>query len=378
MVKEILKKLIEIDTTNTIGNESKACDYLEKLFEGKAKKIERIGIPPRENIIAYFGNLESSKSLVITGHLDIAPYENEKWNTDPFNAVEKDGKIYGRGSCDMKGGIAIGIEAILQSVEQGLLENKMIVFAGTADEETGACSEIGAKIVSKYLKEKRIKPIGVILPEPNNDYEILKVNIGHRGMMAIECKSEGKATHPGSSVYPENNAINNMFEFITELNSVIPRNPINKNGIPGSSCRMTYINAGIENACKSIPDKCICNLDVRISPLDTNEKILDIISKIADKKDIKVNCIRKTNSSIIEKDEKIVLELIKLLDEEKQKYEICCASPVCDAHWFNELGMKTINTFGASGGAVHGHNEYAMIDSLEKRVDLLVKFISKI
>ena len=378
MVKEILKNLVEIDTTNTIGNESKACDYLEKVFEGKAKKIERIGKFPRENLIAYFGNLESKKVLVITGHLDVAPYNREKWDTNPFTAVELDGKIFGRGTCDMKGGLAIGIEAILQVVEQNLLEDKMLIFAGTADEEIGACSEIGAKIVAKYLKEKDINPVGVILPEPNNDYEILKVNIGHRGMMALQCESNGKAMHPGSTVVLENNAVNNMYEFITEVNKVIPRNPTNENGIPGSSCRVTYINAGLENAFKSVPDNCVCNLDVRISPLESNENVLNIINKIVEEKNVKINCLRKTNSSIIEKDEKIVAELIKILDEEKQKYEICCASPVCDAHWFNELGMPTINTFGASGGNVHAHNEYAMLDTLDGRVDLLVKLIEKI
>ena len=378
MVKEILKDLIEIDTTSPIGNESKVCDYLEKLFEGKAKKIERIGDYPRENLIAYFGNLENEKTLIITGHLDVAPYNKDKWNTDPFKAVEIDDKIYGRGSCDMKGGLAIGIEAILQAVENNLLDDKRIIFAGTADEEIGACSEIGSKIVAKDLSEKGIKPIGVILPEPNNDYEILKVNIGHRGMMALQCESSGIAMHPGSAVVLENNAVNNMYEFIAEVNKVIPRNPTNENGIPGSSCRVTYINAGLENAFKSVPDKCVCNLDVRISPLESNENVLDIINKIAEEKNVKINCLRKTNSSIIEKDEKIVTELIKILDDEKQKYEICCASPVCDAHWFNELGMPTINSFGASGGNVHAHNEYAKLDSLDRRVNLLIKLIEDI
>lgn len=378
MVKEILKNLVEIDTTNTIGNESKACDYLEKVFDGKAKKIERIGKFPRENLIAYFGNLESKKVLVITGHLDVAPYNREKWDTDPFTAVELDGKIFGRGTCDMKGGLAIGIEAILQVVEQNLLEDKMLIFAGTADEEIGACSEIGAKIVAKYLKEKDINPVGVILPEPNNDYEILKINIGHRGMMALECQSTGKTMHPGSSSFPEDNAVNNMFEFIKELNKEIPRDPTNESGIPGSSCRITYINAGVEKEYKAIPDKCICNIDVRVSPLDSNERILDIITKIANTKNIKINCIRKTNSSIVDKNEKIVQELIKVLEKEKQKYEICCASPVCDAHWFNELGMITINTLGASGGKVHAHNEYVMTDSLGKRVNLLIELIKRI
>ena len=376
-VKNILKELIEINTETPIGNESKACEYLANLFKNKAKKIEMIGIKPRENIIAYFGNLKSSKVLLITGHLDVAPTNLEKWDTDPYKICEKGDKIFGRGSCDMKGGLSIGIEAILRSVEENLLEDKLIIFAGTADEETGACSQIGAKIVVDYLKEKKIKPIGVILPEPNNDYEILKVNIGHRGMMALECESAGKAMHPGSSVHKENNAVINMFNFIEELNKIIPRNPFNNNEIPGSSCRITYINAGFENQYKSIPDKCICNLDVRVSPIENNENILKLITKLGEEKGIKISCVRRTDPSIINKDELIVKKLVKILEEENQKYEITCASPVCDAHWFNSAGFPTINTLGASGGMVHAHNEYAIINSFEKRVNILLKLISE-
>ena len=109
----------------------------------------------------------------------------DEWNTNPYIAEEKDGEIYGRGSCDMKGGIAICLEAILNSLNKDFMKDKLIIFAGTADEETGENSQIGAKLVANYLKENNIKAVGVILPEPNNHYEIIKVNIGHRGAMWV-------------------------------------------------------------------------------------------------------------------------------------------------------------------------------------------------
>lgn len=168
-----------------------------------------------------------------------------------------------------------------------------------------------------------------------------------------------------------------MFEFIQKLNEIIPRNPNDENGVPGSSARITYIGAGNINEYKSVPDKCVCNLDVRVSPLENNEEVLEKILKIASKMNVNIKVIRQTEPSSIKANEKIVEMLVKVLKEENQEYEITYASPVCDAHWFNSLGMKTINTLGASGGKVHSHNEYAMINSLEKRVNLLLKLIEK-
>ena len=376
--KDIVKDLIEINTQIPEGNESIAVKYIYDLLKDKASKIEIIGEYPRENIIAFFGNLESKNILLLTGHLDVAPADKEEWDTNPYIAEEKEGKIYGRGSCDMKGGIAICLEAILNSLNKDFVKDKLIIFAGTADEETGANSEIGAKLVANYLKENNIKPIGVILPEPNNHYEIIKVNIGHRGAMWVECESKGKAMHPGSIVHKENNAIINMYNFIEEVRNYIPGDTKIVDGIPGSTCRVTYINSGIKSAFKFVPDKCMCNLDIRVSPLEKNEEILSKLLEIANKHDVEVKVLRQTPSSIISKDEKILEIMLKVLEENKKAYEVCCASPVCDAHWFNALGMPTLNVLGASGGNVHVKNEYATIDSLEDRVKLLEEVIEKV
>lgn len=279
--KDILNDLIKINTEIPAGNESNAVKYIYDLLKDKAKRIKIIGEYPRENIIAFFGNLESKNILLLTGHLDVAPAKKEEWDTNPYIAEEKEGKIYGRGSCDMKGGIAICLEAILNSLNKDFMKDKLIIFAGTADEETGANSKIGAKLVAEYLYKNNIKPIGVILPEPNNHYEIIKVNIGHRGAMWVECESKGKAMHPGSTVHKENNAIINMYNFIEELRNHVPSDTEIEDGIPGSTCRVTYINSGIPSAFKFIPDKCICNLDIRVSPLEQNKDVLERVLEIA-------------------------------------------------------------------------------------------------
>ena len=169
-----------------------------------------------------------------------------------------------------------------------------------------------------------------------------------------------------------------MYSFIEEVRKYIPGDTKIVDGIPGSTCRITYINSGLANTFKFVPDKCICNLDIRISPLERNEEVLNKLLEIANKYDVEVNVLRQTPSSIISKDEKILQTMIKVLEENKKDYEVCCASPVCDAHWFNTLGMPTLNVLGASGGNVHVKNEYATIDSLEDRVKILKQLIERI
>jgi len=376
--KEILKRLIEIDTSSPEGNESKAVQYLHELLKEFAVKVDIIGTFPRENIIMYFGDLDSKNILLLTGHLDVAPSKKEEWKTEPYIAFESDDKLYGRGACDMKGGIAICVEAIINAVRNNCLEDKLIIFAGTVDEEAGASSEIGAKCVAEYFVKNNIKPFGAILPEPNNDYNIIKVNIGHRGAMWLECESQGKAMHPGSTKHKEDNAIINMYAFIEALRKEIPGDPVMENNIPGSTCRVTYINAGLSNAFKFIPDKCVCNLDVRVSPLESNEEVLKKINSLAAKFNISVKCLKQAKSSIISENEKIVQLTLDELKEMRKEYEICCASPVCDAHWFNEVNIPTLNVLGASGGNVHIKDEYATLDSLEDRVAILENIIKRI
>ena len=170
----------------------------------------------------------------------------------------------------------------------------------------------------------------------------------------------------------------NMYSFIEALRAEIPGNPVIENNIPGSTCRVTYINAGIQDMFKFIPDKCICNLDVRISPVEVNEEVFDRIKNIANKFDVSVRCIKQADSSIIGTNEKIVKIAVGVLEDMNKEYEVCCASPVCDAHWFNKVDIPTLNILGASGGNVHVNDEYAVVDSLKDRVTILENIIKRL
>jgi len=215
MVEELLKSIVEIDTTNSLHNEYKITHILSKKLKKYASKIEFIG-DKEQNILVFFGNLESQKILMFNGHLDVVSADKKAWSTPPFKYICDSQFAYGRGVADMKGGISIALTAIIKAVKNGLLKDKLIIFAGTADEESGANSDCGAKLIAKYLKDKNILPYGCIIPEPQPVEQPLRINIGHRGLLWLRAYSKGTTSHSGL-MNIEDNAINKIMSFINEL-----------------------------------------------------------------------------------------------------------------------------------------------------------------
>jgi len=356
---DILKNLVEIDTTNELANEKVLATWLKDFLLPFADKVEFVG----DNLIAYFGNLTSKNILLFNGHLDVVKADKKEWDTDPFKLTIKNGLAYGRGTADMKSGIAISLQSIIKAKQADLLKEKLIIFAGTVDEESGSCSSRGACLVAKYFKEKNIKPLGCLIPEPSGK-NIGKINLGHRGFLWLKCKSNGKSMHSGL-INIEDNAINKMIDFVKEVQKIFTNQPIKVNKIPQTSCRVLFLKGG-EDIFNKIPAFCESNLDIRISPTDSASEILNQIQAIASKNKVEISIFKKCNSSETNENEKITKTLLSVIKETNFASEIGYASPTCDAHWFSEIGIPTINGLGAKGDNIHSPNEFIEISSLKE------------
>ncbi len=143
-VLEVLKKLIEIDTTNPPGGETAAAQYLKNFFDeaGIDSKIIE-SAPGRGSLIARIKGDGSKRPILLVSHLDVVGVEKEHWSTDPFKAVEKNGRLYGRGSSDIKDLAAIQLEAMLLIKHLNQKLHRDIIYASVADEESGG--ELGMK-----------------------------------------------------------------------------------------------------------------------------------------------------------------------------------------------------------------------------------------
>jgi acetylornithine deacetylase/succinyl-diaminopimelate desuccinylase-like protein len=140
--RDIFRELIEINTTDSVGNTTRAA-------EAMARRLENAGFPsadvqvlgPNErkgNMVARLRGVPGRKPILIIGHLDVVEARREDWSTDPFQFVEKDGYFYGRGTQDMKVNDAVLVTAFIRFQREHYVPNRDLILALTADEEGGA------------------------------------------------------------------------------------------------------------------------------------------------------------------------------------------------------------------------------------------------
>jgi acetylornithine deacetylase/succinyl-diaminopimelate desuccinylase-like protein len=136
----LLRDLIRIDTTNPPGNERPAADLLGRLFAKEGIEFRILeSEPTRASIVARLpGDGGSGGPLLLNGHLDVVPVERDKWTHDPFQAVEADGCIWGRGTIDMKNMVAMSAMTLVSLKRSGKKLKRDVIFAGVADEEAGS------------------------------------------------------------------------------------------------------------------------------------------------------------------------------------------------------------------------------------------------
>ena len=143
---DIFKQLIEIDTTDSVGNVTVAAEAVAKRFRDAGfvpADVVMAGPNDRKkNLVVRLHGTGKHRPVLLIGHLDVVEARREDWNTDPFKLTEKDGFFYGRGTLDMKSGDAIMATALLRMRQAGFHPSRDIILALTADEEGGCCDGV--------------------------------------------------------------------------------------------------------------------------------------------------------------------------------------------------------------------------------------------
>lgn len=185
LAEKILCDLIRLDTSNPPGNERLAAEYLQALFtaEGICCRLKDLGAN-RANILAQVGD-GRSPVLLFNGHLDVVKAVADEWSFPPFEAVIQDGRCYGRGSCDMKAGIAAMCAAAIYINRncKNLRGTLRLLFV--ADEED---ANLG---LHAYLKESKDLPDYAVIGEPTEN----KIAIAHKGVARYYIDLLGEAQH---------------------------------------------------------------------------------------------------------------------------------------------------------------------------------------
>lgn len=268
---DILKKIISIQTVNQ--NEGELADYIASLFQpyaGKDVKIEKVNYAPgRDNLVVTIG--KGGKVLGYSGHMDVVdPGDLDAWDTDPFDPVVKDGKLYGRGACDMKSGLAAVVVALLEILEKGEQLPGTIKFLATVGEETG---NYGAAELTKQGYADDLD--GLVIAEPRDDLQT--VTYACKGVIDYYVTSVGKAAH---SSRPEMgvNAIDNLFAFAQEAKAALGKMDHVDPALGKLTHVLSLINGGEQ--INSVPSEAQLGGNIRTIPEYPNQVVYDTLEKI--------------------------------------------------------------------------------------------------
>lgn len=266
---KILSDLIGIKSVNE--NEIEVANYLKDLFAeyGIESKIVPV-TNTRVNLVAEIGS--GSPVIGISGHMDVvSPGDIDEWTSNPFSLTERDGKLYGRGTNDMKGGLVNLALVMIELKENNELKNGTIRFMATTGEEVGGA---GSK---KLYEEGYMDDVDYLwIAEPSHDTIIYS----HKGSLNLRVTSIGEAAH---SSMPEHgyNAINPLMQYVLELDKKLNMD-IRRNDVLGKLVMSTTIfNAG--NQVNSIPAKAIAEINVRTIPEFDNDEVIALFNTTAEK-----------------------------------------------------------------------------------------------
>ena len=370
----ILTDLIAFKTISGENNSS-LINYCDKILKDLGAESFKT-FDKDEKRVNLFATIKAKKPngktpIILSGHTDVVPV-SKSWSTDPFKATIKDDKLFGRGSCDMKGFIACTLAYAPIYSKSNL--DRDIHFSFTFDEET-ACQ--GAPILIEELKKRNIKNGICIVGEPTN----MKIIDGHKGCYEYTTHFEGLAGH-GSAPDKGVNAVEYAARFIDKLLKLreILKDKTPKNSVfnpPYTTLQIGGISGGI--ARNVIADKCKVDWELRPvikedgifvnSEIDkyVNEELLPEMKKVYPKSSIKKEVIGEIIG--FDREEKSeACELISSITGDNSREVVSFGT---EAGLFQEIGISTVVCGPGSIEQAHKVDEFIKLDELKKCLSLL-------
>ena len=389
----LTQDLVMIPTLNPPGdNYLEICEYLEKRLKKSHFSTELIrakGTPgdsdryPRWNIIGRREGPKKGDCVHFNSHTDVVDV-GSGWSFDPFGGKVSDGKIYGRGTCDMKGGLASSIIACEAFLELFPDFNGALEISGTADEETGGYGGVAYLAEKGFFSPQKVQH--VIIPEPLNKDRIC---LGHRGGWWAEIETLGKIAH-GCMPFLGDCAVRHMGAVLEEFeNTLYPKlqnrkteMPVVPEGARHSTMNINSIHGGqVEpdpqtNALPShcVPDSCRIIIDRRYIIEETAEgvkkEIEGLLNKIKEERETFQYNIKELNRvipSMTKKDAPIVKSVAKSIKTVLDKDPDYVASPGSyDQKHIDRIG--TLKNCIAYGPGIlelaHQPDEYIKIEDM--------------
>lgn len=373
-ITQMLRELIQLASVSStipsldMGNRpvvEQLANWLQPLgFNCKIMPLE--GKSNKANLVASYGS--GSGGLVLAGHTDTVPFDESRWQSDPFKLTEKDQRLYGLGSCDMKGFFAIAITALETLLDQPF--KAPLIILATADEES---SMDGARaLVKADLQGARYAVVG----EPTGMTPIR----AHKGMMMEGITIRGRAGHSSNPMLG-NSALEAMHELMGELMTL--RGELQTQyhhpgfAVPGPSMNFGCIHGG-DNP-NRICGECELHFDIRPVPgmeLDVvRQKIHALVTPIAERRKINIG-MRSLMAGIPAYEESDSAELIqtveKLTGQSAESVGFATEAP-----FLQKLGLQTVVMGPGSIDQAHQPDEFLALDQIGPSISVLRQLIQR-
>jgi len=339
VARDIFKQLIEINTTDSVGNVSTAAEAMARRFReaGFPQKDIFVGGPNerKKNVVVRLHGSGKHRPVLLIGHLDVVEARRADWTTDPFQFIEKDGFYYGRGTQDMKDGDAIMVATLFRMKREGYTPDRDIILALTADEEGGKSNGVDwllknhrdlvdAEFVLNHdggeVQMDHAKPLAFVVDATEKLYSDYQISVTNPG-------GHSSLPRPDNAIYELAHALVNLeqHQFPFELNPVtrayyehlatvdhdrasdieamlrtppdmeavkrLSRDPIDNSKLH-TTCVATRLEAGHAN--NALPGRAEAVVNCRILPGHSKQEIRDELAKVSANPMIQIRYI--TNS----------------------------------------------------------------------------------
>ena len=367
-VQELASDLIAYPTVSPKGNERESARYIFDYLKDLKIEDSEVDIHEfdgtRANVVATFGATKEP-GLLLSGHMDVVP-AGESWHSAPFRAIAKDGRLFGRGASDMKGGLASILKAVENSVKNSPLKHRL-VFVATAGEETGF---IG---MQKLIQNSIVTPKSttcVVIGEPTD----LRPARAHRGIYRLKLSFFGKSSHAST---PEAgvNAVEYASNFVSGLDGIRTVLEEKKDALLGiTTLTPTMMSGGIgENV---IPPNAEVVLDSRRLPVHSAEYVRSKIDERCRELKIKYEITELVNHLPLDTPEGNFLT--KLAESITGSKSVSCAFGTEGSLYGGVLGIPTVALGPGSVEQAHVVDESVDLAQLDKAIQIYSAFIKQI
>jgi len=382
--QHILQQLVSFDTTSYKSNLA-LVEFVQNYLNdyGINSQLVPDASGKKANLYATIGaNPEQPNTggIMLSGHTDVVPVAGQDWFTDPFTLVEQDGKLFARGSADMKGFIALVLSRVPSMLAQPLQMPFHLAFS--YDEEIGC---VGVRGLLTLLEQLPVRPVMCIVGEPTS----MQVVIGHKGKASYRVKVTGHACHSGQA--PQGvNAVDYAAQLVVYISNMAQNSALNgpfdhDYKVPYTTLHTGTIQGG--TALNIVPNHCEFEFEIRYlaqqDPAPLVDKIADYakfelepkMQKVASETGINIEQTASYPGLLIEPEAELVAYVKRLLNNDAHSKVIFGTE---GGLFQQQLGIPTLVCGPGNIDQAHKANEYISLDQFALGGQFLDRLIADV